>query len=108
MDYAEARIRILTFLASQDQGPADSPSASEIAWACEEQGEWAFAPLRRLERHRLVEKAGLSLNNAQTWRITDAGRAILASERADQGAPAQPTGTLSRRERSCEALWIAP
>jgi hypothetical protein len=82
---SETRIRILRRLASRDLSREGAESAREIACGCGEgrrASDWAVGALREMTFHGLVRPLGITMSNARTWTITDAGREALAKAEA--------------------------
>ena len=76
---SETRIAILKRLAGRNLDRDGAESAEEIRLAVGHPKKGgAHGPLREMAWHGLVAPLGVTMTNAATWTITEAGRAALA------------------------------
>jgi hypothetical protein len=77
----DKRRRILRCLDKINERNEACPSAYEVAIRCGEHrtaSDWAIRPLADMAEKGWTERVGVTVGNARTWRITEAGRAALA------------------------------
>jgi hypothetical protein len=89
--FADDVRRILDVLHTSTFRRYGAMTAREIATACGEHqrtSRWANKTLRDMARLGLVRPVGSTLQNARTWAITDAGRAVATGrQHSSTGLP---------------------